>query len=263
MLTMKRALLALGLTIAIVPEARAQMTWTDKIFVNGSGGYQFGSRDVDSTSSFEVYEEPASLTGLQTLESEFIFDVSAGYRIRPNLALGLGYANYNNEGTVAVTARIPHPLITDTFRTATIQAAGAQHATHALNLMAVWMWPYTDKIDIAFSAGPSILIVNQDIVSAVNILPESAPYASPVIDRVTVTAQRKTTVGINAGVDMSYMVTRRYGVGVGARYVWGSASLEALNESLTVGGFQILGGIRLRFGSDGATPAPTPPVGTR
>jgi hypothetical protein len=257
MLTMKRALLALGLTVAIVPDARAQMTWTDKIFVNGNGGYQFGSRDVDSTSNFEVYEEPASLTGFQTLENEFIFDVSAGYRLRPNLAVGLGYANYNNEGNVAVTARIPHPLIFNQFRTATIQAAGAQHATNALNLMAVWMWPFTDKIDIAFSAGPSILIVEQDVVSAVNILPEAAPYSSPVIDRVTVTAQRKTTIGINAGVDWSYMVNRRYGVGVGARYVWGSAALEGLNDSLTVGGFQILGGIRLRFGSGRTTPVPT------
>lgn len=248
MLTMTRALLALGLTMAIVPDAQAQMTWNDKIFVNGSGGYQIGSRDIESNAAFEVYDEPASLTGLQSLESEFIFDVSAGYRIRRNLALGVGYANYNNEGNIAVTAQIPHPLIFGQFRTVQVQAAGAQHATNAINLMAVWMWPFTDKIDIAFSAGPSILIVKQDLVSAVNIVPEVGPsYTSPVIDRIIVTEQRKTTVGVNFGVDWAYMVNRRYGVGVGARYVWGSAALDGLDDSLTVGGFQILFGLRLRF----------------
>jgi hypothetical protein len=34
---------------------------------------------------------------------------------------------------------------------------------------------------------------------------------------------------------------------VTARYVWASADIEGLTDSLTVGGFQILGGIRIRF----------------
>jgi hypothetical protein len=258
MFKMKRVLLALGLTIATASAAQAQMTWTDKIFVNGNGGFQFGSRDVDFAPNFAVYDEPASLTGLQTLDNEFIFDVSAGYRIRRNLAVGVGYANYNNEGPIAANASIPHPLIFNQFRTVAVQAQGAQHATNALNLMAVWTWPYTDKIDFAFSAGPSILLVKQDIVSGVTIQPEQAPYTSPIVDRITVTEQRKTTLGVNFGVDWAYMVNRRYGVGVGARYVWGSTALEGVPDSLTVGGFHILGGIRLRFGSDQQTPTITP-----
>ena len=46
-----------------------------------------------------------------------------------------------------------------------------------------------------------------------------------------------------AGVDVPM------GIAVGglARYTWGAADIEGATEKLTVGGFQIGGGIRYRF----------------
>jgi hypothetical protein len=245
---MKTAALALGLTVAFAAEAGAQMQWTDNIFVNVNGGYQIISRDFESSASFTVYEEPASLTASQSLSSEFVFDASAGYRVRKNLAIGLGFSNYITEGNVDVVARIPHPLFFDQLRTVTITAPGAKHSSLAIHIMAVWVWPYTDKIDFAISGGPSIVAVKQDLLSAVNIVPETGPsFSSPTIDRITVTEQRKTTVGLNAGFDANYMINTRYGVGGAVRYVVASVDLPGLSASLTVGGFQILGGLRLRF----------------
>jgi hypothetical protein len=58
---------------------------------------------------------------------------------------------------------------------------------------------------------------------------------------------KKTTVGINLGVDVTYLVTKRFGVGGLARYTWGSADLDGAADKLTVGGFQIGGGLRVRF----------------
>jgi hypothetical protein len=58
---------------------------------------------------------------------------------------------------------------------------------------------------------------------------------------------KKTTVGINLGVDVTYLVTKRFGVGGLARYTWGSADLAGAADKLTVGGFQIGGGLRVRF----------------
>lgn len=249
MLKMKRALLALGLTFASVPEAAAQMQWTDKLFLNVNFGVQIGSQDVASSSSFEVYEEPAQLAATHSLGSEPILaDFGAGYRVRPNLAVGIGYVNYNTESDVAVVAQIPHPFLTDVFRTVTATAPGVGHMSNILNFSAVWMWPYTDQIDVAFYAGPSLIFAKQDVVSGVTIAPEPGPnYSNPQVTGVTVTEQTKTSFGIHFGADAAYMVNKRYGVGAGLRYIWGSADFDGLADSLTLGGFQIVGGLRVRF----------------
>jgi hypothetical protein len=48
-------------------------------------------------------------------------------------------------------------------------------------------------------------------------------------------------------VDVTYLVTPRYGAGVLLRYTRGSVDIEGANDSLTVGGFQIGAGLRVRF----------------
>jgi hypothetical protein len=249
MLKMKTALLALGLTIASVHEAAAQMQWTDKIFVNVNLGVQVGGPDAGMQTQFVVYDEPASFDGEMNLGSEPIFvDLAGGYRVTSNLAVAFGYVNYNTETDVTGTARIPHPLITDAPRAVNVTAPGVGHNSNIFNFSAVWMWPYTDQIDFAFYAGPSIIAVSQDVVSGLTIAPEPGPdYSNPMVSSVDVTEQSKTSFGIHFGVDGAYMVNERYGVGAGIRYVWGSADIEGLTDSLTLGGFQIVGGLRVRF----------------
>lgn len=248
MLKIGRAVAALALLLLASPQARAQTSWTDTIFVSVNGGYQVTSTDFESTANFEVYEEPSSLTATQSLGSGLVFDVSAGYRFRGNLGFGVGLSMYSSESDVLVNARVPHPLFFDQFRTVSVTANGAKHRSIATNLNVIWFWPFSDTIDFAFSAGPSIVAVNQELISAITIAPEQGPsYVSPEITDITVTEQRKTALGFNAGVDSAYMLTSRYGVGVSVRYLWSSADLEGLADSLSPGGLQVLGGLRVRF----------------
>ncbi|HZB25950.1 MAG TPA: hypothetical protein VE379_07450, partial [Vicinamibacterales bacterium] len=65
--------------------------------------------------------------------------------------------------------------------------------------------------------------------------------------QVRLASSDNTTVGVHFGVDATYLVTPRIGAGVLVRYSVGSADLEGATDSLTVGGFQIGGGVRLRF----------------
>lgn len=249
MLKMKTALLAFALTFASVPQAAAQMQWTDKVFLYVNFGVQVGSGDVEMASTFDVYEEPASLTGTASLGSEPIFaDFGGGYKVGRNLAVALGYVNYNTESSVIAVASIPHPIITDSPRTVTVNVPGVGHTSQMLNFSAVWMMPYTDQIDFAFYAGPSIIFANQDVVTGMTIAPEPGPdFSNPQVTSVDVTEQSKTSFGIHFGADMAYMVNKRYGVGGGIRYVWGSADFDGVADSVTLGGFQIVGGLRVRF----------------
>jgi hypothetical protein len=249
MLKMKRALLALGLSVFWAPQASAQMKWTDKLFVNINFGLQAGSQDVETATTVEIYEEAAPLVATQSLGTEPIYlDFSAGYRVRPNLAVGIGYVNYNTESDVDFVAQIPHPIFTDQFRTVNATASGVGHSSNMLNFSAVWMWPYTDKIDFAFYGGPSVIFASQDVITGLSIAPEPGPdYSNPQITNVAVGEQSKTSFGIHFGTDMTYMYNKRYGFGGGFRYVWGSADFDGLADSVRLGGFQIIGGLRIRF----------------
>jgi hypothetical protein len=57
----------------------------------------------------------------------------------------------------------------------------------------------------------------------------------------------KTTAGINFGVDVTYLLTKKAGIGGMFRYTWGSVDLDGASDSLTVGGLQIGVGARYRF----------------
>jgi hypothetical protein len=112
----------------------------------------------------------------------------------------------------------------------------------------VWFWPFTDKIDFAFAAGPSFISVTQELISGVTIAPETGPsYTTPEITEVIVREESKTAVGFNLGADMTYLVRKNYGAGLTLRYVFGSADLPGLTDSQKIGGFQILGGFRFRY----------------
>ena len=59
-------------------------------------------------SEFEVYDEPATLTGTTSLGTEPIFaDFGGGYKVGRNLAVALGYVNYNTESDMS--RRREHP----------------------------------------------------------------------------------------------------------------------------------------------------------
>ena len=100
------------------------------------------------------------------------------------------------------------------------------------------MMPVANKLDVGFSAGPTIFAVKQDTISALTVV-EPGPSVTP-----TVASSSKTTVGFNIGVDVQYMVAKKWGVGGLMRYSFGSATLPGASEKLTVGGFQIGGGAR-------------------
>lgn len=243
----KAAVLAVALCAGVAPGAQAQMTWTDKGFVNATIGIQGGSHSLATSTSFDIYAsgefgEQASLATTQDVGGGLFFDVSGGYKVWRNLALGVGFSRTSSDADVAVAASVPDPLVADRPRAVTTTASGAAHSEVGIHLMGVWMMPVTDKVDVGFSFGPTIFQVSQDVPAAITV---NEP--GPTVSSTTFTSADKTTVGINIGVDVTYLVTPRIGAGMLARYTWGSADLEGASDKLTVGGFQIGAGVRIRF----------------
>lgn len=239
MKTMTAGILALGLCASAAP-ASAQMQWTDRAFISVNGGVQVGSHDLDRNTTFTLYDEDGQLQTSQSVKSGGLFQMAAGYKVWKNWAVGLGYSHMGSDSGVTVHAQVPDPVFFDRPRPLDASTSGAKHSENALDIDATWMMPVTDKVDVGVSFGPTVFFVSQDVVTGVTVA-----EPGPVLATVNTSRQKDTTVGVNFGVDVNYMLTPRYGVGGIARYSWGSVDVD--NDSLTVGGFQVGAGFRMRF----------------
>jgi len=225
--------------------AHAQMTWTDKAFVSVNFGGQAPSHSLTTTTTPDVYGEPASFTSTQDVGGGAFFDISGGYKVWENLAVGIGITHVGSTADLTVNALIPDPLFFDRPRAVTVPVPNAHHSQTAINLTGTWMLPITDKIDIGYQAGPTIFLVSQDLPGAP--APGAIVEPGPTVTSLPLESQDKTTVGLHFGVDLTYMINPRFGVGGLARYSWGSAKLPGADDSVTLGGFQIGAGLRVRF----------------
>ena len=209
-------------------------------FVNLSFGSQPASRDIGTSQSFPLYGENATFTTAQENGSGALFDITAGYRIRPAIAVAVGFSNFSNTSDSVVNTSIPDPLVFDRPATATQTVGGLDHSERGIHFSAVYFFPVTPKIDVALSAGPSIFLVKQNHVTSISV-PPGTQTANPVV-----TEEDETGVGVNIGIDGTYLITRNFGVGAFLRYAGASVDLSTVDD-LGVGGFQIGGGVRVRF----------------
>lgn len=213
---------------------------TKNFFIDVNGGFQAASHSIAVTSTPLIYDEPAKISSTQKIGGGPLFDLSLGYRVWHDLAIAVGFSTTSSKSDAQVTASIPHPLFTDQPKTTTASISDLKHTERAVSVQAVWTSPINDKMDAAISFGPTFIKVIQNLVTNVNV-PAGTQDATPVADQ-----QSKTAVGFAIGGDVTYLINPRYGVGAMARYVIGKVDLPAAS-GLTVGGFQIGGGLRLRF----------------
>jgi hypothetical protein len=229
-----------------VPAHAQQIPWTDQGFVNVNIGGQAGSHalatDRSGANGFDLYGEKGSLATTQDVGGGGLFDISGGYRVWKNLAVGMGYSHMGDSADAAIVAAVPDPNLFETPRSLTGTASGLKHSENVIHISGTWVIPVTDKLDVDFSFGPSIFNVSQEIVTAITV---NEP--GPTLATTTVEKQEKTGVGVNIGMDVNYFFTKKIGAGALLRYAGSSVDIDSATDSLGVGGFQIGVGARLRF----------------
>lgn len=242
MRNMRTPVLALFVCAAASTAHAQQVQWTDRGFLSVNVGLQAASHDLNTTQTFSLYDEDATVKTTQKNGSGPLFDIGGGYRVWENMAVGATYSFASSKATPSVTGSIPDPFVFDRLRPVTASAGKATHHESALHLDATWMMPMTDKIDVGISGGPSIYFVSQGLVTSLSVA-----EPGPTVQSTSLTSESKTTVGLNVGVDVRYLLNEKWGVGGVARYSWASVKLGNPSSSLTVGGLQIGGGLRMRF----------------
>jgi opacity protein-like surface antigen len=224
------------------PASAQQMQWTDKGYITVNGGGQTGSHDLAESGSFPLYEETATFSSTAKVKGGGMFDIGAAYKVwGHNLLAGVSYSHVSSKSDGNLTGSVPDPTFFDRPRTVSKTFAGLKHEENAVHIDAIWMMPVANKLDIAVGLGPTIFSVKQDSIPSLTVT-EPGPTVT-----TTVASTSKTTVGFNIGADVQYMVAKKWGVGGLARYSVGSVNLPGASKKLTVGGFQIGAGLRLRF----------------
>lgn len=228
--------------LAVAAPARAQTPAAERgaTMISINAGAQLKDHPFTTANSFPLFDETASFSSAQTVGKGPLFDASVsratGWR---NLEVSVGFFTFSKKSNASVTATIPHPVFFGRDRTATTEVSDLKRSEVGFNLSAVWAMPLNEKMEVAFSFGPSFIRVSQELVPTVTA--DVAQNATPVVVK-----QKATGKGINIGVDFSYHLVSRYSAGAFVRYAGGVARLES-HSSFKIGGVQAGGGLRVRF----------------
>jgi opacity protein-like surface antigen len=222
----------------------------DKVFVSVNFGIQVGDTDLERTSTFDLYDETAQVDINQTINNGAFFEFGGAYKVRGSLGVGLTYGFLSNSGGGSVSGSLPHPLFFDRPRTFTASAEDLERSERAVHFQAVWFVPFTDKVDFAFTAGPSLFNVKQELIRGVGFSEIPPAFDSVTVDSVDIVELRDSGWGFHIGADMTYAVTPGIGVGALVRYSRGTVEFNLSNTEtadVNAGGFQIGAGLRLKF----------------
>lgn len=227
-----------------------------RIFFSLNGLAEPGTQDLSSASSFELYEEPGQSEVRRRVGGGGAFDIGVAYRLGRHLGVGIGYTASSDRSTASVSGSAPHPLFFGRPRAFAVDVPGLRQRERAVHLHALWYMPITTAWDVTAFAGPSILNVSQDQIGDVVIAEIGAPFNAVNVGVSGTTTRRGSGAGVNIGADTTYILlrdiafVRAIGAGLTLRYAGGSVDIQQPgggDASVKAGGFQIGGGLRVRF----------------
>ena len=223
---------------------------SERIFVSVNGTYQLAGDDFGEDVTFTEYAETGRFSTDYDVKSGPAFNISAGVTVWRNVAIGVGVSRYSKDTPVEFTASVPHPFFFNRAREVTAAVDGFEREELAVHVQARVMFQPSPKIQGMVFGGPSFFKVKQGIVTDFEIV-ETYPYDTAAFSRAMSTTVDESKVGFNVGADVGYFFTRK--VGVGGLVQWSAATIDAPASSGTgtveikAGGFQVGGGLRLRF----------------
>jgi hypothetical protein len=231
-------LAACAAILAAMPAtARAQSG--ERAFLNFGAGAQPERHSLTASSSFPLYDETATVSAEQHISNGPLFEIGGGAHVNRSLAIGAAFSTFGRPGTSTLTASVPDPIFYNRPTTVSRDASDLEHKERSIHVQALYFVPVNEKFDISLSAGPSFIHVSQDLITT--SVDSGAGSVTPT--RVTETG---SGVGFNAGGQLNYLFTSRYGVGLFLGYAGGSVDLPHAS-GFKVGGFRTGLALQARF----------------
>jgi hypothetical protein len=247
--TVTAAFLFIFIAIASASDARAQTrAWPERVWIGVSGGVQPSSNDFDDAFETPLHAETERATIAYPVKTGAAIAASGGYRVWKGLTVGLGVTRYSRRSPATIGARLPHPFFDSQFREieGTTSTRRSETAAH---LLVGWMLPVTDRLRLIVTAGPSLVNVEQTLVTGVQFS-EVYPYDTAEFTGATTKRASRSATGFNAGADVVWMFSRRFGAGGLVQFTRARARVspgEGRTISVDAGGAQAAAGLRVIF----------------
>lgn len=237
----------LVLAMTLVAASRAEAQWNGFIHLNGGG--QSADRVVTNALQVELYDETATYEATMTSPGGRVVDAWLATRVAGNLGVGIGATVLEGRGMVTLDGSVPSPLIRGRHRRVSHEQTGLHHQQFGLHLPVAYVAPVSERIYVTLLGGPSWFRLRQDALATVALGDEVAPYSMVSVAGLTTTVANGTGIGYHIGIDMTYLFTRWFGLGLLARQTGGSVEMQLPGGSraIDVGGVQAGAGLRLRF----------------
>ena len=235
-----------SLLATLLCAGRADAQWNG--FLNINGAVQTADRTVTHALAEPLYGETATYEATMTSPGGGLLDAWAGVRVWGDLGVSVGATVLNARGTTTISGSVPSPLFTNRHRAASLERQSVNHQQAGVHLALVYMLPVSERVHVAVSAGPCAFRLRHDTLSTV-ILTEAASYTAVELADFTTTVEEGRGIGYNAALDVTYLLTRFFGVGLLLRYTGGSVDFPSADgsQSTKVGGMQAGPPLRIRF----------------
>jgi len=238
---MRTAFFTLGVVLSTVAHAAAQIPWTDRLFVNISGGGQSGSQTINASFTPTIHDEPASIALARDIKGGGFWDVTVGRKVLDPFGVAVSISGRSATSDALLTASIPDPIAFDSPRAVTATFPDFVHRERWVSFLGVYFYPVAEKIDLLLMAGPTVVSVQEPLITSASVVEEvNGPVVTPAFETF-----KKSFWGYHLGADVRYMFPPNIGAGGFLRVTGASGDLQGTN--LEVGGFQVGGGIRIRY----------------
>lgn len=225
-----------------------------RFFTSIDGGYQSGGQRLQGRVTEDVYDESQISDTDYTIDrSAALFRANVTARLQPHLGFGFGFTRSVSSGSADLTAAVPHPLFVNRPRMVSAELMALGHRENMYHFQAVWFVPLDERIQIQLFAGPSMIRLEQALVTGLTAVDEP-PFTLESMTQVALTdvaveEMAQTGMGFNVGLDFSYMFADHYGVGGFVQYGGGAVdfAIGSGATSVTVGGVQFGAGLRFRL----------------
>jgi hypothetical protein len=226
----------------------AQGVWLGRARLSISAGLQPDAKGFSQTSTLTEYVEPAPISVTRGEGGAPIFDIGVAFPVAGPVGVSVAFSALNTDGVATLDAGIPHPFFFDALR----QIRGdvnIQRTEMALHAGLAYLVAAGGPVDVIISGGASYFRVRQDLVTDVEFA-EEYPYESADFVSASLSEANEAKLGYHAAVDVTWRLSRVWGVGALLRYAAADVPLlaggvEAVSEK--AGGFQAAAGLRLIF----------------
>jgi hypothetical protein len=230
--------------------ARAQPSaWNGRTRVSINAGAQVAGEAASQSFSLTKNLEAAPVSVTLPSGRAIFIDGGATIRVRGNLGIGISVSALSHDIDGSLSAQIPHPSYDNQPRPISGTAAGLTRSETAVHLDAAYIAPSRGKVAVIVFGGVSIFNVGQKLVTDINYKDEY-PFDAPTFTSATSADASTMAVGFNAGTDVTWKLSRKFGVGALVRFSRASVTLSSgagNSVSTSAGGLQAGGGVRIAF----------------